>query len=66
VKRKDLVSRLASAAARAGVPFTFVRHGGRHDLYRFGQVPVAVPRHREVHEETARAIIRACERGGTP
>jgi hypothetical protein len=66
VKRKDLLSRLASAAHRAEVPFVFVRHGGRHDLYRFGQVPVAVPRHREFDEQTARAIIRACERGGTP
>lgn len=66
MKRKDLLARLGSAAASAGVPFTFLRHGGRHDLYRFGQVPVAVPRHREIDEQTARAIIRACERGGTP
>ncbi len=66
MKRKDLLARLGSPAARAGVPFTFLRHGGRHDLYRFGQVPVAVPRHREIDAQTARAIIRACERGGTP
>ncbi|WP_422873048.1 hypothetical protein [Curtobacterium sp. RRHDQ66] len=64
MKRKVLIARLRELAAAERVEFSFRRHGGRHDLYRFGQQPVVIPRHREVDERTARAIIRDCEREG--
>jgi predicted RNA binding protein YcfA (HicA-like mRNA interferase family) len=55
VKRRDLVRTLERQGA------VFIRHGGKHDWY---QNPVTkacqpVPRHNEIKEYLARAIIRA-------
>ncbi len=36
----------------------FVRHGGDHDVYTNGKAREAVPRHREMDEDLAKAIIR--------
>ena len=55
MKVRDLVRRIEEEGA------AFVRHGHDHDWYRnviTGRM-AAVPRHREVNERTARAIIRA-------
>ncbi|WIE76408.1 type II toxin-antitoxin system HicA family toxin [Curtobacterium sp. MCSS17_007] len=62
MKRAELLRRLDRLAAGAGVDFRLHRHGGRHDVYRFGPATVVVPRHREIEEQTARAILRNCER----
>ena len=54
MKRRDLIRRLEEAGCE------FVRHGGRHDIYRnpaTGQ-SAPVPRHREVGESLARQIER--------
>jgi len=54
MKFRDLVNRLVDEGC------VFVRHGGGHDVYRnviTGRAE-AVPRHREVKEFTARAIIK--------
>jgi hypothetical protein len=64
VKRRTLIGELAELAQRQGVEFLLRRHGGRHDVYRFGQLTVVVPRHREIDERTARGIFRDCEREG--
>ena len=55
MKRKDLEKRLR----RAG--WQLVRHGGRHDIWSNGEGEVAIPRHNEINEYTAKAIIKEAE-----
>ena len=43
--------------------YMLVRHGGNHDVYRKGLVEIAVPRHREINEVTAKQILRKAWRG---
>jgi mRNA interferase HicA len=62
VKRAELLRRLDRLAVSVGAESRFHRHGGRHDVYRFGATTVVVPRHREIEEQTARAILRTCDR----
>jgi len=55
VKRRDLERRLADCGWR------FLRSGGRHDVWTDGEREEAVPRHREISESLAKAILRrAC------
>ena len=55
MKRKDLVKKLEKAG------FCFLRHGGCHDIYIRGNDIEQVPRHKEVNEKLAKAILRKCE-----
>jgi len=57
MKRKILEARLR----RMG--WTLVRRGGRHDIWRKGEIEAAVPRHQEINEYTAAAILRLGEKG---
>lgn len=57
-----LLDRIASLAGECATDLVFVRHGSRHDLYRFGSTMIAIPRHREIRERTALSIIHDCER----
>jgi len=52
VKRRDLEKRLAIAG------WWFLRSGGRHDVWTDGEREEAIPRHREINEDLARAILR--------
>ncbi len=52
MKRRDLIKRLEKAG------FVFVRHGGRHDVYKRGEDEEQIPRHNEINEMLAKAIIR--------
>ena len=52
MKVKDLKAVLKSLG------FHFLREGGNHEVWTNGTVRIAVPRHREVKENTARAIIK--------
>lgn len=54
MKFRDLIRRITEEGA------TLVRHGSDHDWYRnvITGVLDAVPRHREINENTARKIIR--------
>ena len=54
MKFRDLVRRIKDEGC------TLVRHGSDHDWYRnvITGVMEAVPRHREVNENTARHIIK--------
>ncbi len=38
------------------------RHGGRHDVWVKGEREIPIPRHAEINEVTAKAILR--EAGG--
>lgn len=52
MKQRELVKRLEKAG------FEFARHGGGHDIYKRGCDEEQVPRHREIDERLAKAIIR--------
>lgn len=52
MKRRDLVKKLEKAG------FELKRHGGDHDIYRRGSDEEQVPRHREIDERLAKAILR--------
>ena len=47
MKRRDLIKRLEKAG------FIFVRHGGKHDVYKRGNDEEQVPRHTEINEMLA-------------
>lgn len=52
MKQRELVKKLEAAG------FVFYRHGGNHDIYiRDGQIE-RIPRHKEIDEQLARAILR--------
>lgn len=52
MKQRDLVKKLEESG------FEFERHGGNHDVYRRGSDIEQIPRHKEVNEKLARAILR--------
>lgn len=52
MKRRELERRLQELG------WTLARHGGRHDVWTKGEGEIVVPRHREINEFTAKAILR--------
>lgn len=52
MKQRDLIKKLEA------VGFVFERHGGNHDVYRRGNEIENIPRHKEIDERLARAILR--------
>lgn len=56
VKRRDLERRLAALGWR------LERRGARHDVWRRGERTEAVPRHTDVNDRLARAILARAER----
>jgi mRNA interferase HicA len=52
MKQRDLIKKLESAG------FTLVRHGSNHDVYMRGTDKEEIPRHREINERLAKAILR--------
>lgn len=52
MKQRELIKRLE----RAG--FIFDRHGGNHDIYIRNDKIEKIPRHKEINEQLAKAILR--------
>lgn len=52
MKQRDLIKKLEDAG------FEFLRHGGNHAIYKRGNNEEKIPRHREINEKLARAILR--------
>lgn len=52
MKQTDLIKTLKKNG------YEFSRHGGNHDVYVKGSVKIAVPRHREIKELTAKLILK--------
>lgn len=52
MKRQDLIKKLES------VGFVFERHGGSHDIYSRGKDREQIPRHKEINELLAKAILK--------
>lgn len=58
MKRRDLLRRIEREGA------VFVREGSNHTVYRNSHTgkSIAIPRHREIDEELAAAMIRVAQR----
>lgn len=52
MRRRDLIKRLVKGG------FVFERHGSNHDIYRRGTEIEEIPRHKEINERLAKAILR--------
>ncbi len=53
MKRRDIINKLLAAG------YTKARDRGDHTIYeKTGGCPIPVPRHREVNENTAKAILK--------
>ncbi len=52
LKQRDLIKKLEKAG------FLFERHGSNHDIYVRGSEKEEVPRHREIDERLAKAIMK--------
>jgi hypothetical protein len=61
MKRRVLVQRIQTAASGHGVMCRRIRQGSRHEFWEVGGLRVAIPRHREINEWTAEAIMRDLE-----
>lgn len=56
MKKRDLIDALSSAAAERDLEFVLKRQGSNHEVWSLDGMPLAVPRHREIAEGTARSI----------
>ncbi len=52
MKQRDLVKKLEDSG------FVFERHGSNHDIYTRGEEKEEVPRHKDIDERLAKAIIK--------
>jgi len=52
LKRRDLIKLFENNG------WEFDRNGGNHDVYRKGKETEAIPRHSEINENLAKAIIK--------
>ena len=51
MKNRELVKKLEAAG------FSLERHGSNHDIYTRGSDEEQIPRHKEINERLAKAII---------
>ncbi len=58
VKRRELEAELRKLGWR------FERHGGKHDVWTDGERSEPIPRHKEINELLARAILRRAGKRG--
>jgi hypothetical protein len=61
VKRVDLLRMIAVAARDRAMRWELIRQGAAHEIWSIDGREFSVPRHREIRERTARAILRALE-----
>jgi len=52
MKQRDLIRKLEN------IGFQFERHGGNHDIYRRNHDVEQIPRHKEINEKLAKAILK--------
>jgi mRNA interferase HicA len=56
MKRRDLERRLTALGWR------FFRHGGKHDVWVHGEQIEAIPRHADINDRLAKAILERAAR----
>lgn len=54
--------RLRQAAKAQNLGFRLKRQGKEHEVWSFGNLDVVIPRHREIDERLARALLKRVER----
>lgn len=52
MKHRELIKRLQN------IGFEFCKHGGNHDIYKHGDDIEVIPRHKEINEKLAKAILK--------
>ncbi|RCK68280.1 type II toxin-antitoxin system HicA family toxin [Desertihabitans brevis] len=57
MKRRDLMKQIAKHAKANGLDVT-TREGGSHTVVTVGENSTTVPRHNEINEMTAKAILK--------
>lgn len=62
MKRRDLLRMVAVAALGRDLSWERVREGAEHEVWALGGRRITIPRHREINERTARAIMKAFEK----
>jgi mRNA interferase HicA len=48
---------IGDIARAADCDWGLVRQGGRHEIWRFGELKLSIPRHSDINEQTAKAIL---------
>ena len=62
MKRATLIRRIVTAAKRSGLDWGQVASKGNHEKWRLGTtMQVSIPRHTEINEITAQAILKSTE-----
>jgi predicted RNase H-like HicB family nuclease len=61
VKRSELIRWIRTAARSADLTWEVVREGSAHEVWRLAGRQITIPRHREINEVTATAIMRDLE-----
>lgn len=58
MRRRDLLKRIRVAAKAQGLALEELREGSHHTIFRVGGLQFPVPRHNEINEYTAQAIMK--------
>ena len=61
MKRRELVRIVAAEARARGMVWQMIREGAEHEVWSLDGRRITIPRHREIGERTARAILRSFE-----
>lgn len=61
MKKTDLTKQLAELAKNKSVVFEKLREGANHEVWAFNGRRISIPRHREINEITAQAILGTAE-----
>jgi hypothetical protein len=61
VKRRELLQKIGEAAGTRGRVWRLDRQGADHEVWALDGREITIPRHREIKELTARAILRQLE-----
>ena len=61
MKRKELIKAINRKANTLGLPRVKIKSGGSHDKLIILNFKVPIPRHREISNGTARAIMESFE-----
>lgn len=59
--KRTLIQELRQIAANKDADLVLARQGANHEIYNLRDVSLPVPRHREIAEGTAKALIKAAE-----
>ncbi|MFI2703455.1 type II toxin-antitoxin system HicA family toxin [Cellulosimicrobium composti] len=63
MRRTELIKRIGKMAKTQGVEVVYTE-GGSHTKVRLGDRQTVIPRHNEINEHTARAILKHLEGEG--